>query len=53
MHVYVQVYAIIPDVPKIKAEEIKGLQGMGLMNIMFDNLLTDMAVRKKVMGAQQ
>uniref|UniRef100_A0A6U2IE74 SAM domain-containing protein n=2 Tax=Chlamydomonas euryale TaxID=1486919 RepID=A0A6U2IE74_9CHLO len=51
--VLLKVYAIIPDVPKIKAEEIKGLQGMGLMNIMFDNLLTDMAVRKKVMGAQQ
>jgi len=53
MHACSQVYAIIPDVPKIKVEEVKALRGMGLMSIMFDNLLVDLVVRRKIMAAQQ
>uniref|UniRef100_A0A7R9VRY3 SAM domain-containing protein n=1 Tax=Chlamydomonas euryale TaxID=1486919 RepID=A0A7R9VRY3_9CHLO len=51
--VLLKVYAIIPDVPKIKVEEVKALRGMGLMSIMFDNLLVDLVVRRKIMAAQQ
>ncbi|KAG1666773.1 hypothetical protein FOA52_004609 [Chlamydomonas sp. UWO 241] len=47
----VKVYSIIPDIPRIKLQQVKSLQGMMLMDIVFDNIVTDMIVRQKIIQA--
>lgn len=49
----IQVYQIIPGLPRIKMEEVKALRGMGLMDIVFDNIISDFIVRQKIKKAQR
>jgi hypothetical protein len=42
---------IIPDMPRIDLKQVQALMGVGIIDIAFDNIVTDLIARKKVQDA--
>mmetsp|Transcript_23914 Transcript_23914/g.60900 ORF Transcript_23914/g.60900 Transcript_23914/m.60900 type:complete len:527 (-) Transcript_23914:618-2198(-) len=47
----VQAKTLIPDMPRVELTQIRALTGMGIMDIMFDNIVTDVIVAQKIRKA--
>mmetsp|Transcript_6746 Transcript_6746/g.14892 ORF Transcript_6746/g.14892 Transcript_6746/m.14892 type:complete len:556 (-) Transcript_6746:180-1847(-) len=42
---------IIPDMPRVELKNVKALQGIGFMDMVFDNMVSDMMARQKIRKA--